>query len=369
MKRLPNLTHERLLEVLDYNPATGALTWKIAGSNRIKVGDVAGAFHKPSGGRYVAIDGDRYMAHRLAWFHVHGEWPKDDLKALNGDYSDLRIENLKDIPRVEIAHKRGAPNTNTSGFLGVSKSQKVGKWQAAITWNYRQINLGSNFDTPEEAFEIYSLAEGRFKASNSDEERAAIVSDLRLLKRQRAAWKHLHRDGGTTEWASFEDFAKNITEIPVKRYAMVPVDVAKPIGPGNFRWSLPIDAEHNSLADRKSYVRESRRANSDLHRAKHLKKMYGADIGYERQLLVEQKGLCAICEKPEQLARGNEIRRLSLDHNHTTKALRGLLCGNCNMAVGYFCDDPSIMRKAAAYIEKYADQAPNVVPFKTGDTS
>jgi hypothetical protein len=44
---------------------------------------------------------------------------------------------------------------------------------------------------------------------------------------------------------------------------------------------------------------------------------------------------------------------LSVDHNHTTGAVRGLLCANCNLAIGYANDDPVVLRKAIAYLDKY----------------
>lgn len=365
MAKLTKLTHDRLLEVLTYDPA-GRLVWKVALSHNVRVGEQAGTFHAPSGCRYVALDGEKFLSHRLIWFYVNGEWPKHDIRPLNGNWDDCRIENLADVPRIQIAHKRGAPNTNTSGFLGVSKSSKPGKWQAAITWNYKQVNLGGNFDTPEDASEVYQRAAEMFASAKTHEDRELIVANLRLFRRQRAAWKHLQRSEQETSWPSFEEFCADIVEIPQSRYALSPVDVALPIGPGNFRWALPIDAEHNSSKDLSGYMKAVRKHNSDVYRAKHLKKEYGADVAYERRLLVEQAGLCAICAKPEELSRNSKSsRRLSLDHDHTTGALRGLLCGNCNLGVGYLCDDPDVMRKAAAYTERY--RAGNVVPFKKGE--
>ncbi len=353
MTRVTRLTHERLTELLDYSPVTGAFVWKVSTSNAIKVGERAGTVHEPSGARYITIDTERFMAHRLAWLYVNREWPAHDVRPDNGDFDDCRIENLKDVPRIQIAHRRTALSTNTSGYLGVSKSSKKGKWQATITWNYKQVGLGSNFPTPQDASEIYNAAAERLKGAATQEQVDLIVAELRLFRRQRAAWKHLQRTQQATSWAGFDEFAKDITEIPTSRYALSAIDVALPIGPGNFRWSLPIDAELNSSKDFKAYMKADRHHNQDRDRAKHLRKEYGADIAYERKLLVEQSGLCAICEKPEELTRGKNSRRLSLDHDHITKGLRGLLCGNCNMAVGYFCDDPTLMRKAAAYVERF----------------
>lgn len=349
-----SISHSRLVELLAFDEATGVLTWRKSPSNSVKAGARAGVFHPQSGGRYVNLDGKRYMAHRVAWFYVKKEWPKYDLRPINGNFDDCRIENLQDVPRQQIAHQRSALKTNTSGFLGVSRSNKKGKWQASITWNYVQINLGGNFETPEEASEIYEIASSRLKEAKTEEDRDRIIAELRLFRRQRSAWKHLLRTGQKIGWQSFEDFTNDVKEFATGRYALAPIDVALPIGPGNFRWAVPSEVELNSSADRRIYVRARVSHNRDLHRAKHLMTNYGADVAYERKLLVEQQGLCAICQKPEVATRGRDKRCLSLDHDHKTGALRGLLCGNCNLGLGYFCDDPEVLLKAIGYLEKYS---------------
>jgi hypothetical protein len=76
-------------------------------------------------------------------------------------------------------------------------------------------------------------------------------------------------------------------------------------------------------------------------------------------MLIKQNGVCAICRKPETTYRKSHIkgsdpvlRRLSVDHCHTTKKVRGLLCGNCNHSIGKMKDDPALLRAAADYLEK-----------------
>ena len=59
------------------------------------------------------------------------------------------------------------------------------------------------------------------------------------------------------------------------------------------------------------------------------------------------KGVCAICSQP----RG--ARNLSLDHDHATGRLRGVLCHKCNVGLGHFNDDVSLMAQAIEYINKY----------------
>lgn len=79
----------------------------------------------------------------------------------------------------------------------------------------------------------------------------------------------------------------------------------------------------------------------------------------KRQTLAEyidevQQGLCAICHKPE--TRKNpvgQLRILSQDHDHVTGLLRAFLCSHCNLGLGNFYDDPSLLREAAEYIEEW----------------
>jgi hypothetical protein len=65
----------------------------------------------------------------------------------------------------------------------------------------------------------------------------------------------------------------------------------------------------------------------------------------------EQHGQCAICGVDEADA---PRKRLALDHDHVTGALRGLLCGNCNAGLGQFKDDPALFLAAIAYLERAA---------------
>lgn len=60
-----------------------------------------------------------------------------------------------------------------------------------------------------------------------------------------------------------------------------------------------------------------------------------------------QSGLCAICRQPETAKRR---RRLSVDHDHKTGAVRGLLCGNCNKGIGCLKDSPELLARAMEYL-------------------
>lgn len=51
---------------------------------------------------------------------------------------------------------------------------------------------------------------------------------------------------------------------------------------------------------------------------------------------------------------GKEVDRLRVDHCHTTGKFRGLICDKCNLGIGHFADNPSLLRAAADYLERGA---------------
>jgi hypothetical protein len=85
-----------------------------------------------------------------------------------------------------------------------------------------------------------------------------------------------------------------------------------------------------------------------------LLRYYKITLAEYRNLQEIQQGLCAICLNPEQSRHQNGVlRELAVDHNHTTNEVRGLLCSNCNLAIGKFKDDTSLLAKAIEYLQKH----------------
>jgi hypothetical protein len=66
------------------------------------------------------------------------------------------------------------------------------------------------------------------------------------------------------------------------------------------------------------------------------------------RLLSEQGGRCAICNEME-----TEARALSVDHDHRSNRIRGLLCIACNSVIGHAKDNLAILRAAIVYIERH----------------
>lgn len=72
-------------------------------------------------------------------------------------------------------------------------------------------------------------------------------------------------------------------------------------------------------------------------------KRYGLSPEQLQQMIDESRDLCAICGKQDD--------SLHVDHDHATGAVRALLCSNCNRGLGYFQDNPELLRAGAKYLE------------------
>lgn len=81
-----------------------------------------------------------------------------------------------------------------------------------------------------------------------------------------------------------------------------------------------------------------------------IKRDYKISVETYQAILDTQNGVCAICEKIEV---HKKYKRLSVDHNHITGKVRGLLCSRCNLALGYLKEDTNIVNKLLDYINKF----------------
>lgn len=90
-------------------------------------------------------------------------------------------------------------------------------------------------------------------------------------------------------------------------------------------------------------------------RPKKLWSKFGLTEERYAKLLAEQDGKCSICLKLEARLnwRSQKPTLLSVDHNHTTGDVRGLLCTSCNRALGLFGDSLETLRSAVTYLERH----------------
>lgn len=96
--------------------------------------------------------------------------------------------------------------------------------------------------------------------------------------------------------------------------------------------------------------REARKRDPERFKRYTLQRDYGIAYEQYRELLEQQRGVCAICQQ----APDEGGRKLAVDHSHVTGVVRGLLCTNCNLGIGSFRDSPQLLCVAKAYLERPA---------------
>lgn len=102
-----------------------------------------------------------------------------------------------------------------------------------------------------------------------------------------------------------------------------------------------IDKVRRENPERKSYIR----AFNTLHKRKYyIKSEYNLTEEQLLDMYNKQEYKCAICGKQED-------KMFHIDHCHTTSKVRGLLCQNCNIGLGFFKDNKDSLRKAIKYLE------------------
>jgi hypothetical protein len=96
-----------------------------------------------------------------------------------------------------------------------------------------------------------------------------------------------------------------------------------------------------------------------------LRSQYGISIAEYNQMLADQGGVCAVCKRPEtgKTPYGGAAKPLSVDHNHETNQVRGLLCTQCNYMIGHCRESEEILLAGAAYLRKY--RSATVVPLRS----
>ncbi len=157
------LTAEKVRELLDYDPETGAIHWRVSVNNRVKVGVLAG-WKRPDGYLQIRIDGKLYKAHRLALLIINGTWPTDQVDHINGVRDDNRITNLREASRSLNQQNQMRPRSdNTSGYLGVSWNSACKSFMARIMIQGKLLYLGS-FTDPAEAHQAYLTAKRQLHA-------------------------------------------------------------------------------------------------------------------------------------------------------------------------------------------------------------
>lgn len=157
-----DLTAQRLRELLHYDPDTGVFTRRTTkGGNR--AGTPAGFPVK--GYIHVGVSGATYLAHRLAFLHVTGEWPTHEIDHINRDSKDNRWANLRPANRAENMQNQGVARDSKTGVKGVTWHTAGKKWCANIRHQGKLHYLGL-FDDVAGAAAAYAAAAAAYHTRN-----------------------------------------------------------------------------------------------------------------------------------------------------------------------------------------------------------
>jgi hypothetical protein len=158
-----NVTAERLRELFNYDPKTGILTRRFTRGSRI-AGSVVGNVAK-DGRVQLSVDNNHCRAHRIIWLMVTGSLPLHDVDHVDGNPSNNRWDNLRDVPhKINLQNRQGATKANPLKLLGVQPNHN--RFMANIKIDGKRVYLGT-YKTPQEAHAVYLEAKRKYHEGNT----------------------------------------------------------------------------------------------------------------------------------------------------------------------------------------------------------
>lgn len=166
------LTQTIVCELLDYNPETGGLIWKLRDRkwfttdfqykmwNAQFAGEAALTHVDKTGYLVGTVLNKRYLTHRVIWFWVTGKWPVE-IDHINHIKIDNRWANLRETMRQGNARNMSLSRGNNSGHTGVDWRDDRHCWRARMVIDGRDVSLG-HYDSLEEAIAARKAAEQKY---------------------------------------------------------------------------------------------------------------------------------------------------------------------------------------------------------------
>ena len=151
---------ELLRKLLRYESRSGKLFWRKRELSMFKresngrgwntrCADTAAGTIDGKGYLSVNILGRLYIGHRVIFAMCHGHWPKNQIDHFDGDRTNNRIENLRDVTSQTNSCNAAMNSKNTSGAVGVYLNKRSHRWCAQMKWHGRTYHLGSSRDFNE----------------------------------------------------------------------------------------------------------------------------------------------------------------------------------------------------------------------------
>lgn len=167
-----HITADEIRKLVDYDPATGVLTWKPRTPdmfcakkhtaehmcntwNARYAGKSAGGLSKSDGYIYLAFkvlgESGRFLAHRIAWLIVNGRWPDRHLDHIDRNKTNNRISNLRECDEAQNGWNVGKNVKNTTGYKNVMRhSQSPNLFYVLLSFRGKP-HYGGIFDSAEKA--------------------------------------------------------------------------------------------------------------------------------------------------------------------------------------------------------------------------
>lgn len=147
-----------LKKYVSYDPLTGEFV-RLVGKG---AGQLAGSINKYRGYVYIRVNGKRYMAHRLAWLYVHGNFPVGDIDHIDQVKHNNVIANLRDATKSTNQRNRPVNDNSASRITGVYYNGY--SWVAQITVDKKVVYLGS-YNSKEDACMVRQVANKKYEFS------------------------------------------------------------------------------------------------------------------------------------------------------------------------------------------------------------
>lgn len=150
------ISQAEVMSMLLYDSATGAFWWRSHGKGRRSYGEPGTVTNK--GYRVIMIAGRRYLAHKLAWLFVTGDYPDFEIDHADGDPLNNAIHNLRRSTHSQNLANSKTRSDNFSGQRGVCWDKQKNKWKVQIGPASRRIQ--KHFD---DLFEAVNFAKEKHR--------------------------------------------------------------------------------------------------------------------------------------------------------------------------------------------------------------
>jgi hypothetical protein len=141
------ISQQELKELVEYNPETGVLMWRVARPRADQWSNVGSL--TPQGYLRTSIRGRAYFVHSLIWLYVYGYFPENDIDHIDRVKTNNCLGNLRVVSKCCSAQNKSVYKNNKSGIKGVHWCNTTQRWRVCIVLSKGQRVIGSFEDFTE----------------------------------------------------------------------------------------------------------------------------------------------------------------------------------------------------------------------------